>query len=377
MVLAPTGVAALHVGGVTIHSFFGFAPRLLNPEDIRVEKNHKLLKAIDTIIIDEISMVRAEILDHIDLALRLSRRSDRPFGGVQMIFFGDLFQLPPVVASPFEKHYFATEYQSPYFFSARVFNDNFIPETFELQIQYRQEERRFINLLDAIRSRDVDYDTLSELNSRVVEIKETAGYITLTARNNVARKINQAELEDIATRSYRYTADIKGNFKEQYFPTSPILQLKVGAQVMFLKNDPHKRYVNGTVGRIISLSNDEIKVAVTKSQQEKTIVVEKSEWEILRYQQDLHGGEIRAKTVGTFTQYPLRLAWAITIHKSQGKTFDKVIIDLGQGAFEHGQTYVALSRCRTLEGIILRRPIRYADILVDERIVDFYQRLNW
>ncbi len=193
----------------------------------------------------------------------------------------------------------------------------------------------------------------------------------------MAHKINQAALDDITTKSYRYTADIKGNFKEQYFPTSPILKLKVGAQVMFLKNDTHKRYVNGTVGRIISLSDDEIKVAVLKNQQEKIITAEKSEWEILRYQQDLHAGEIKAKTVGTFTQYPLRLAWAITIHKSQGKTFDKVIIDLGRGAFEHGQTYVALSRCRTLEGIILRRPIRYEDILVDERIVDFYQRLNW
>ncbi len=378
VVLAPTGVAALNVNGVTIHSFFGFAPRLLTSKDIEKRKNTKLFQALDVIIIDEISMVRADQLDNIDYALRLNRNSDKLFGGVQMLFFGDLFQLPPVVATPFERNYFQTVYESPYFFSAKVFEQGFEIETFELRTVYRQEEKRFISLLESIRSSDVDADILEDLNARVLPIEmDDPGYITLTTRNNIANSINRKALEKIDRQKYSFAARVTGQFRPALFPTDEILTLKQGAQVMFIKNDALKRYVNGTVGIVNDITSEEIKVSIAQHEKEEIVSIERYEWEILKYQSSPSGGEIIAESVGSFTQFPLRLAWAITVHKSQGKTFDKVIIDLGGGAFEHGQTYVALSRCRTLEGILLKRPIRYQDILLDERIVDFYQRSRW
>ncbi len=376
IVLAPTGVAALNVGGVTIHSFFGFAPRLLTSKDIEKRKNQKLFKSIDVIIIDEISMVRADQLDNIDYALRLNRNSNELFGGVQMLFFGDLFQLPPVVATPFERNYFQTVYESPYFFSAKVFEQGFEMETFELRTVYRQEEKRFVSLLESIRSRDIDQDVLEDRNSRVMEeLPRDEGHITLTARNNVAQAINKEALEKIDEQKYLFAAKVSGQFRQAFFPTDEILALKKGAQVMFIKNDSLRRFVNGTVGTIIDLDANEIKVQIQRKNKLEVVAVEKHEWEILKY--TTASEEIKAESIGAFVQFPLRLAWAITIHKSQGKTFDRVIIDMGGGAFEHGQTYVALSRCRTLEGIILKKPIRYRDVLVDERIVDFHQRLRW
>ena len=369
-------MAALNVGGVTIHSFFGFAPRLLTSKDIEKRKNQKLFKSIDAIIIDEISMVRADQLDNIDHALRINRNSSQLFGGVQMIFFGDLFQLPPVVATPFERNYFQTVYESPYFFSAKVFEQGFNIETFELRTVYRQEEKRFISLLESIRSRDIDQDILEDLNSRVMaEVPSKEGYITLTARNNIARSINKEELDKIEAQKYLFAAKVTGQFRPSLYPTDEILALKKGAQVMFIKNDTLKRFVNGTVGTIIDLHTDEIKVQFWRKNKKEVVSVEKHEWEILKYTST--SDHIKAESVGAFVQFPLRLAWAITIHKSQGKTFDRVIIDMGGGAFEHGQTYVALSRCRTLDGIVLKKPIRYQDVLLDERIVDFHQRLRW
>lgn len=376
VVLAPTGVAALNVGGQTIHSFFGFAPRLLTSADIKKKKRTKMYEKIEVLIIDEISMVRADQLDNIDYALRLNRSDPRPFGGVQMVFIGDLFQLPPVVATPYEKQYFQTVYETPYFFSAKVLEQNFTLHTVELHKIYRQDERRFINLLEDIRSGMADEDTLEALNTRVQSMDLSRDhYITLTARNHVANSINTRELNKIDKTRYVFQAKIDGNFNVKLFPTDQLLVLKEGAQVMFIKNDPLKKYVNGTIGVITRL--DEKNIFVKVQDQKEPVEVHREEWEMLKYSSSSKEGEIKTETIGTFNQYPLRLAWAITVHKSQGKTFEKVIIDLGGGgAFEHGQTYVALSRCKTLEGIVLKHPIKYRDVLIDERIIDFYQQIS-
>ncbi len=376
VVVAPTGVAALNVKGQTIHSFFGFAPRLINAADIQKSKRPSIFKAMEVLIIDEVSMVRAEVLDHIDYALRLNRGINDLFGGVQIVLIGDLFQLPPVVATSYEKRYFQTVYESPYFFSAKVFDRGFELETIEMRKVYRQEEKRFVDILDSIRSGDIDADILDELNARH-QNQSVVGpsYITLSARNHVAASINQRELNTLPGIPHRYQATISGQFNPHFYPTETILSLKEGAQVMFVRNDQKRRFVNGTIAKIKSLQKDQIVVSIPRNDQLIDVEVDRYEWEILKYRSDGKDG-ITAETVGSFQQYPLRLAWAITIHKSQGKTFDRVQIDLGAGAFEHGQAYVALSRCRTLDGIQLIHPIRYQDILVDERIADFYQRMK-
>lgn len=376
VVLAPTGIAALNVGGQTIHSFFGFPPRLISKLDIKKRRERRLYKNLEVLVIDEISMVRADMLDNIDYFLRLNRENPAPFGGVQVVFFGDLFQLPPVIASDVEANLFQSQYASPYFFSAQVLED-FTMEMVELQKVYRQENRNFLKLLDAVRLNRLDYDLLAELNERYdPEFVPQEFYITLSARNNRADAINREELERIPLPAQTYVATITGNFKESLYPTDPALRLKLSAQVMFIKNDPKRQFVNGTIGKVVKLEDDKVTVMVEEANAERRYVeVERMDWEILRYKPSLTDlTQIETETLGTFQQFPLKLAWAITIHKSQGKTFDKVIIDLGTGAFEHGQTYVALSRCRTLEGIVLKQPIRPKDILTDERIVEFYEQ---
>lgn len=383
-VLAPTGVAALNVQGQTIHSFFGFPPRIITPSESsrRVTRKDlaRLYKNLQVLIVDEISMVRADMLDGMDKFLRVNRENFKPFGGVQVVFFGDLFQLPPVVTrDPVETAYFNDYYESPYFFSAKVFQDiDFQLDTLELSKVYRQESRHFLRLLEAVRVNEVDYDDLEDLNERhQPDFRETDGYITLCARNNTADRINQRELSLLETREYEFRAEIKGQFDPGLYPTEAALRLRQGAQVMFVRNDQEeKRFVNGTIGRITQLNKDTIVVETEGyGGKKRRIEVPKVEWEIIRYQASA-AGDIETEVIGSFTQYPLKLAWAITIHKSQGKTFDKVLIDLGGGAFEHGQLYVALSRCRTLEGIVLRQPIRQQDIITDERIVAFYQRVR-
>ncbi|MDX1943664.1 MAG: PIF1 family ATP-dependent DNA helicase [Saprospiraceae bacterium] len=375
VVLAPTGIAALNVGGQTIHSFFGFPPRLIPKSDINKRRDRRLYKNLEVLVIDEISMVRADLLDNIDYFLRLNRENPAPFGGVQVLFFGDLFQLPPIIASEVEQMMFQLQYDSPYFFSAKVLED-FKMEMIELQKVYRQENRHFLKLLDAVRLNRIEYDTLGELNTRYLpEFQSQDFYITLCARNNRADTINQAELERIPMPIQTYTAIITGDFNPTLYPTDPALRLKLSAQVMFIKNDPKKQFVNGTIGKIVKLEKDAITVMVEENEQRRYVEVEPLDWEILRYKSTLvDPNNIETEVIGTFRQIPLKLAWAVTIHKAQGKTFDKVIIDLGTGAFEHGQTYVALSRCRTLEGIVLKQPIRPKDILTDERIVEFYEQ---
>lgn len=378
VVLAPTGVAALNVRGQTIHSFFGFPPRLIDRREIKKRKMRKLYQNMEVLIIDEISMVRADMLDNIDYFLRINREDPRPFGGVQVLLFGDLFQLPPVVAGPSEQQFFTTYYKNPYFFSAHALQEEtFELEMLELRQVFRQEQRHFLRLLDAIRLNRVDEGDLEELNRRYMpDFEPEDFFITLSARNATVDAINQRELSKLQTPPRYYTAFVSGEFNPQLFPTDLRLELKEQAQVIFLKNDPERRFVNGTIGKITSLGPESIHVETLRPDGGlEEIEVERAEWEILRY--NMKPGEpdkIEAEVIGTFEQYPLRLAWAITIHKSQGKTFDKVVIDLGHGAFEHGQTYVALSRCRTLEGIVLKEKLRPRDVLVDERVVEFYEQ---
>lgn len=380
-VLAPTGVAALNVQGQTIHSFFGFAPRIITANEAgrRVAMKHlkRLYQNLQVLVIDEISMVRADILDGMDRFLRVNRENNRPFGGVQVVFFGDLFQLPPVVTNdPVESAYFQDYYETPYFFSAKVMQEpEFTLDMLELRKVYRQESRHFLRLLEAIRINQLDYDDLDDLNERVgPQPDPSEDYITLCARNATAEKINRLALEQLSSREITFEAEVKGAFDPALYPTESMLRLRLGAQVMFVKNDPEKNFVNGSIGKVVQLDSETVVVEITADNGVKRKVdVSIMDWEIMRYKADATGG-IDTESIGSFRQYPLKLAWAITIHKSQGKTFDRVLIDLGGGAFEHGQLYVALSRCRTLEGIILKQRIRPQDVITDERVVDFYER---
>jgi len=379
-VLAPTGVAALNVQGQTIHSFFGFPPRIVTPQEAarRVTRKDllRLYKTLEVLVIDEISMVRADILDGMDKFLRVNRENFRPFGGVQVVFFGDLFQLPPVVTKdPVESSYFSDYYETPYFFSGKAFQEpDFQLDMLELRKVYRQESRHFLRLLEAVRVNEMDSDDLDDLNERYIPgFSETEGYITLCSRNATADRINQRELSLLDSPEFEFRAEVKGSFDPSLYPTEPALRLKKGAQVMFVKNDVEERqFVNGTIGKITDLKKDTIIVQTEEfGGKKRKIEVPVAEWEIIRYKSSA-GGAIETESIGSFRQYPLKLAWAITIHKSQGKTFDRVLIDLGGGAFEHGQLYVALSRCRTLEGIVLRQPVRPRDVITDERVVGFY-----
>lgn len=378
-ILAPTGIAALNVRGQTIHSFFGFPPRMLDKSEIVRRKDYRLFNQFDGIIIDEVSMVRADLLDNIDLFLRIQRNKDIPFGGVQMIFFGDLFQLPPVISSDFERQYFREHYDSPYFFSAKVFDGGRELNMIELHQVFRQDERHFIRLLDNIRQRSFDYDDLMELNERVVSPPQDIQYlINLCARNATADQINKEALERLEDKPFIFTARIEGDFQPSFFPTESQLLLKRGAQVMFVKNDLQKQFVNGTLGILKHIEEDELLVDIMDEHgQEKTIKVSRLSWENIKYRPDLlDPTKINADVTGSFTQFPLRLAWAITIHKSQGKTFDRVSIDMGAGAFEAGQTYVALSRCRRLGGIYLKKAIQPRDIIVDPLILEYYESMK-
>lgn len=379
-VLAPTGVAALNVQGQTIHSFFGFPPRVITPTEASRKTHRKdlqrMYKNLEVLIIDEISMVRADVLDGMDRFLRVNRENFRPFGGVQVVIFGDLFQLPPVVTKdPLERAYFSDYYETPYFFSAKIFDDpDFRLETLELRKVYRQESRHFLRLLEAVRVNALDHDDLDDLNDRFEpQFKATEGYITLCARNATADGINRKELEALQTAEIEFVADVEGSFDPALYPAEAALRLRQGAQVMFVRNDPESRqFVNGTIGIVTHLDQETIVVETQDAGGKKrSIEVPILQWDIIRYKPGTGGG-IDTEIVGAFRQYPLKLAWAITIHKSQGKTFDRVLLDLGGGAFEHGQLYVALSRCRTLEGIVLRHCIRPQDVITDERVVEFY-----
>jgi ATP-dependent exoDNAse (exonuclease V) alpha subunit len=374
VVLAPTGVAALNVGGSTLHSFFRLPPRPLHHKEIKVvsPKRRKLYQSVDTIIIDEVSMVRADLMDVIDRFMRLNGKTrKKPFGGAQMIFIGDLFQLPPVVSGDEEAKLFSTTYSSPFFFSAKVF-DEIALEYVELTKVFRHKEQEFIQLLNSIRNNQAAYSEIQRINQRYqpqfeLDIKDY--YVTLTTTNNIASQINTAQLEKLSKPLRQFEGETKGKFDKGAFPTDLVLSLKEGAQVMFVKNDNEGRWVNGTLGQIKKIKRDEIQV---ETQDKRTYTVKPVKWEIPSYKFDEKTQMVTTEVIGSFTQYPLKLAWAITIHKSQGKQFDKVIIDLGWGAFAHGQLYVALSRCKTLEGLILKSQVRPKDVIVDSRVNAFF-----
>jgi ATP-dependent DNA helicase PIF1 len=370
VVLAPTGLAAINIGGQTIHSFFLLPPKLITPDQVR--KNHrqaKVIQALDTLIIDEISMVRADVLQGIDASLRLHRQSSEPFGGVQMIFFGDVFQLPPVVGNDV-KAYFDQNFGGAYFFHSPAYQA-IAPQRIELQQVFRQNDAHFLNLLNALREQKFTPDDLDELNKRVNatianDTKHPA--ITLTSRAQTADSINLQHLQTLKNEEYAFDATVEGDIVPETIPAEAKLRIKKGAQVMLLNNDSGKRWVNGTLATVAHLDKDEIWVKID----DEVYPLQPVTWEKFAYAFDNTAEKIVENVQGSFTQYPLKLAWAMTIHKAQGKTFDRVVIDLGSGAFAHGQTYVALSRCRTLEGISLRQPIRSRDILLDPQVVDFY-----
>lgn len=377
VVLAPTGVSALNVKGETIHSFFGFRPNISLQNIKKLPPSQReIYKNLDTIIIDEISMVRADLLDCVDYFLRLNGKDkDKPFGGIQMIFIGDLYQLPPVVTSK-EKKIFKDYYKSEYFFDSNIFK-YLSMEFIELEKIYRQKDEKFINLLNEIRRNTVSEESLELLNSRVVKdsIPFEDYMIYLTPYNDTATKINMEKLKSLKGRKYEWVAGIEGEVSEEYYPNDVILTVKKGAQVMMLNNDSLGRWVNGSVGKVVDIkSNEIIRVQFPDGRIEE---VTPYTWEIFHYVFDEKENIIKTNILGTFTQYPLKLAWAVTIHKSQGKTFDKVIIDLGKGAFAPGQVYVALSRCTSFEGIFLKRPIKKKEIFIDKRIVDFLTKYQY
>jgi ribonuclease D len=383
VIVAPTGVAAINAKGVTIHSFFQmpFGPILPDGNqqaNIQRKFNRSkidIIKSLDLLIIDEISMVRADLLDGIDQVLRRYKNRSKVFGGVQVLMIGDLQQLSPVVKDN-EWELLKSYYKTPYFFSSKAFQEC-KPINIELKHIYRQDNEMFIKILNEIRNNKLTETSSKSLNKRylpnfIPDKKE--GYITLTTHNNRANQMNDLELKKLNSKSFLYTAEVNGKFPEHAFPTQQSLALKKGAQVMFIKNDStqDKRYFNGKIGEIIQLSKEEITVRCPGD--DFDIVTTAEIWENVNYSIHKETKEISEDIVGSFSQIPLRLAWAITIHKSQGLTFEKAIID-AEASFAHGQTYVALSRCRTLEGIVLKNKISERSIINDIRVTSFNENV--
>lgn len=373
VIAAPTGIAALNAGGVTIHSLFqlpfgAFIPEDAMPENVHTKintratlKNHQkmggrkraLLRRLELLIIDEVSMLRADMLDAMDFTLRKIRRKDIPYGGVQILFIGDLLQLPPVVRGG-ERAILRNYYEGAFFFHAHVIKEE-PPLYIELEKIYRQTDEDFIRILNNLRNNKItreDINTLANYLDPYFDTNSKNGYITITTHNAKADRINQNALQKLKAKSYFYSAEINGEFPENIYPIPKKMELKVGSQVMFIKNDPsfEKLYYNGKMGIIESLSKNEIRVNFPENG--TSIDVEKYEWENIKFKVNDNSGEIEEEVVGTFVHYPLKLAWAITVHKSQGLTFDKAVLELAD-VFEAGQAYVALSRLRSLDGLVL------------------------
>ncbi len=401
-VVAPTGVAAINAGGMTIHSFFQLPFGLHVPDGRRKNDDHhlsrkklNLIRSLELLVIDEISMVRADLLDAIDQVLRRCRGDSRPFGGVQLLMIGDLHQLPPVV-KPEDWDTLRRYYKTPYFFgSLALSKTNYV--SIELKHIYRQTDAEFIGLLNKVRDNRLDEETLRTLNSRhIPNFRPPLGeaFITLTATNAVALDINTRNLKQLPGKSKFFSAQIQGQFPESSYPTEEKLEFKLGAQVMFIKNDlqPEKRYFNGKIGRIVKIDEEAIYVRCDNDaidrrslpasrslpagsdqmhdNHETDIEVTPAEWKNVKYSLNETTKEIEEQVLGTFTQYPLKLAWAITIHKSQGLTFERAIID-AQAAFAHGQVYVALSRCKSFEGIVLHSRIDFSSVKTDPVVKEF------
>lgn len=378
IVLAPTGVAAVNAGAMTIHSFFQFGlgayvPGVVAPQTgyhIRQAKLD-LIRNLDLIIIDEISMVRADLLDHIDAELRRIRRSYLPFGGVQLLMIGDLQQLPPIAHGE-EEMILRQHYKSLYFFDCKALQ-NLEYSCIELKNVYRQNDSHFVDILNRARIGRLTPEDIDELNTRYQPRfmpRPEDNYIRLVTHNRMVQNVNEGEMTKLDGDEYAFDAKVTGTFPPESFPTAERLVLKKGAQVMFIKNDPDKRFINGTLGEVCYLWKDKIKVRIADTG--VTIDVEPMEWENIRYQLEETDKTVKSTTIGKFRQYPVRPAWAITIHKSQGLTFDRAIID-ARAAFSPGQAYVALSRCRSLEGIVLSSPLRASAFMTDTTIDDFLQ----
>lgn len=371
VVLAPTGVAALNVEGQTIHSFFGFGPDITLEKVDRIKPYDKsLYRELRLLIIDEISMVRADLLDCVDRFLKLhGPKKGHPFGGVQMVFIGDLYQLPPVVTAK-ENQAFQSLYETPYFFSSDAFKSADF-EFIEFEKVYRQKEEDFLEILNRIRNNTANEEVLEELNKRLdPDFQPSQGefFIYLTTTNQRAEEINLKRLNELPGRTYKFQGLLEGKIEEHPAPIE--LVLKIGSQVMLLNNDPDGQWVNGDVGKVkrIRQNDDIITIELNRGYE---VEVYPFKWKVFEYYFDREEGMIKSRVVGSFTQFPLKLAWAITIHKSQGLTFEKVIIDLERGTFAHGQLYTALSRCRSLDGLILKRPIKKGHIKLDKSIVKF------
>jgi ATP-dependent exoDNAse (exonuclease V) alpha subunit len=362
VILASTGISAIKAKGKTIHSFFLFPPRILIDEKVKRLRG-KLIQKVDTILIDECSMIRCDLLDAIDKSLRLNRNSEKIFGGVQIILLGDIYQLPPVIREN-EKEVFNNFYPNgQYFFHANCYDQTEI-KTYELSKVFRQKDKNFINILNNIRIGNINNSDLLTLNNKIIDQNSNVPFetIILSPTNRKVDEINNVNLQNIESETFSYRSIETGDFKDK--PADEILELKVGAQVMLIKNDNKspKRWVNGSIGIITDLSNDSIQVKIKN----KIHKVNKDTWEKFDYL--IKNDKVTHEVVATFTQYPIKLAWAVTIHKSQGQTFEKAIVDLDKGSFAYGQTYVALSRVTSLEGLFLTRAIKPSDITFQENI---------
>jgi hypothetical protein len=387
VVAAPTGVAAINAGGMTLHSLFQlpfgiYLPGFREPEsmvpvtnrnslfkNLRLSRTKRqLLQELELLIIDEVSMVRCDMLDATDVILRTVRKNQMPFGGVQVLFIGDLFQLSPVAGTE-EWDILKDHYESPFFFHAHVIQQISLL-CIELAKIYRQNEQRFIDLLNNIRNNEVTYDNLQLLNSRLLQVEDTDGFVTLTTHNYKADTLNEQELQKLSGEACRFSAVIKGDFPERNYPTEPVLVLKEGARIMFIKNDTsdEKLYYNGKLATVTEINDEDEVTAQFEDGRSFTLTTET--WRNIRYRYNAEKDEIEEEELGSFTQYPIRLAWAITIHKSQGLTFQKSIVDAGS-SFAPGQVYVALSRCTSLDGLILKTPITTKQISTDPVVVAY------
>ena len=364
VLLAPTAIAALNINAKTIHSFFNFPFHIITTEDIKKHYNKRLINKIDTMLIDEASMLRPDIMDAIDLTLQVTRENKQPFGGIQMVLVGDLYQLPPVITND-EIEIMSSLYPDGYFFfNSNVFKNISISK-FELTKVYRQDDQKLINLLDKVRNASLDEDDLLSFNKRIVDRDWTVPeeVLTLSTNNSKVNSINASNLKNIDSKEYVYNADIEGKYTGA--PVDTELKIKVGAQVMLVKNG--ENWVNGTLAIIDSLSKDEIHIKI----KDEVYKLEKEKWEKFEYK--ISNNKIIPSVSATFIQYPLKLAWAATIHKCQGQTFDKVMIDMDYGAFAHGQTYVALSRVVSLDGLFLRKPLQTEDFIFNPIIKEFLE----
>jgi len=374
-VVAPTGLAAVNVGGQTIHSLFSFPPRLLTPDMIRAGRHARVLRQLELLIIDEISMVRADLMDAIDKSLRIVRKApETPFGGVQIALFGDPHQLPPVVQGGDVQHYLEEAYGGPYFFNAPAFRD-FGVARIELEEVFRQRDADFLTILNSLREGAFTEDTVEALNERVArlaDLDDPRRFTVLTTTNAAAQRINLSFLERLPGEVKSYGAQVSGEFSQGAYPTEATLALKVGARVIMLRNDAKGRFVNGSLADIVELDENAMTVAVDG----RLIELEPETWDNVHYAFDQRKDKIVETVAGRFKQFAVRLAWALTIHKAQGMTLDYVYVDMGRGAFSHGQTYVALSRCRSLPGLVLARPLGPRDLMFDERALGYREAFH-